>query len=235
METILFHQKVSRMISAKLSINQLAEFSRSSDKGKLRIVNQQIIPNKFLIPWYQTTKAKIKKFFEEKGDTQPILDGINQLMNKKPENKRQFINKNVSIEALQKFIDFKLPEILNGIDYEIVKPRIKSVFISGLDVIVAPEVVVKGIINGRTVYGGVKIHISKSKPFTIKESRCVAACVYKYITDVVADENETVLPEMCFSLDVFGNRLVSAKDNYEETMTDIRNICQEVLEIWPAA
>lgn len=235
MAKTLFPQLDNIMISAKLSINQLAEFSRSTEKGKLRIIKQQIVPNKFLVPWYQTTKSKIKKFFETKGDTQPILDGINQLMVKKPENNRQLIDKKVSIEALQKFIDFKLPTILNGIDYQIVKPKTKSVQISGLDVIVAPEVVVKGKLNGKTVWGGLKIHISKTKPFSYKESRCVAACVYKFINDVVAEEGDIVLPEMCFSLDVFGERLLSSKDGYEESMTDIIQICQEVLEIWPAA
>lgn len=43
-----------------ISLNQFIEASKATDKGKTRIVKQQIVVNKFLTPWYQLAKNRIK-------------------------------------------------------------------------------------------------------------------------------------------------------------------------------
>jgi len=215
-----------------VSLNQLVEFPTASDAGKKRIIKQQLQPNPFKIPWYQLTKAKVKKSIELNGDLSPVYEGIRALMAREPSNKRQLNDKNVSIEALERFIRIKLPTILNKIEYKIIHPKIKILKISDVDVIVAPEIVVKGVINGQTVLGGIKLHISKHKPFDYKKSVYVATTIHEFLKEKVALSNEIVIPELCFSLDIFGDRIVSAPDNSEDTLNELEQICSEFKLLW---
>ena len=60
-----------------ISSNQFVEFdTKKTEKGKLRILNQQKIPNSFLIPWYQRAKACLRKSLKAGGDLSPILEGM---------------------------------------------------------------------------------------------------------------------------------------------------------------
>ncbi len=218
-----------------ISINQMADFQGSTDATKKRIINQQLTPNKFLIPWYQLAKARIKKSFELKGDLKPIQDAMDTLQKRKPTSDRQKTDKQVSLEALERFVKMKLPDVLKNIDYEIVRPENKTLQVSDVDVIVAPEVVIKGTFNGKTVFGAVKIHISKNKPFDLKKSTYVASTIYEYLKSRIATEEDIVMREICICLDVFSGRLVSAPEDSELTFSEVEEICREVKEIWDKA
>lgn len=218
-----------------ISINRLAEFSGATESGRRRIITEQISPNPFKTPWYQLSKARMKQSLRANGDLQPIYDGINTLMNRVTNNPRQLNDKTVSLEALQRFIQMKLPDILGKIDYTIMKAETNSVMIEDVEVIVAPDLIIKGTLNGRVVIGGIKIHISKAKPFDFKKSVYVASIIHKFLVDRVAKSGEIVMPELCFSLDVFGERIVPAPDNTETIMSEISDICLGIKRTWKVA
>lgn len=218
-----------------ISLNQFADFSRATENGKKRIVAQQLRPDKLKITWYQTPKARVKKYFELHGDINPIKDGINALMKKVPRNKKGENGRRTSIEALERFVEMNLPSILKEVNYTVIKPKSKIVAISEVDVKVAPEIIIKGTFEGKTVIGAVKIHISKNKPFDLKRSQFVASIIYKYLKDTMAKDNEIVLPELCFCLDIFGGRIVSAPDNIDAINVEIVNICNDIKRVFNAA
>ena len=210
----------------------MADFSDSTDNAKRRIIAQQQQPDPFRIFWYQLPKGGVKKSIEKKGDLNPVYDGIQTLIDRKPTNERQACDKRVSLEALERFVKIKLPKILHEIDYEIVKSKIKSFRYSNVEIIVAPEIILKGKLNRKTVLGGIKIHISKNKPFDLKKSRYVATTIYKFLNEVIVKEDEAVLPELCFSLDIFSGRIISAEHNNEAVFKEIDDLIDEVKEIW---
>ncbi|MCF8297002.1 MAG: hypothetical protein K9J13_05585 [Saprospiraceae bacterium] len=223
------------MKNYKISLNQLADFSDSTESAKKRIIAQQQRPDPFRIQWYQLSKARIKKSIEHNGDLKPIHEGIKTLMERVPSNNRQASDKTVSIEAMERFVKMKLPEILQEIDYTVIKSKVKSFMYSNVNIIVAPEIIIKGELNGKTVIGGIKIHISKNKPFDLRKSQYVASTIYKFLNKEVALENETVMPELCYSLDIFSNRIVSAEQNNDYVFKEIDKIIEEIKFIWDAA
>lgn len=218
-----------------ISINRLAEYSGATESGRRRIITEQISPNQFKTPWYQLSKSRMRQSLKANGDLQPIYDGINVLMNRVTNNPRQQNDKTVSLEALQRFIQMKLPDILKEVNYTIIKPDAKSVIIDDVEVIVAPDLIVKGTLNGKTVIGGIKIHISKAKPFSFTKSVYVATVIHKYLVDQVAKPNEIVMPELCFSLDVFGERITPAPLNSEAILKEISDICSSIKRTWVIA
>jgi hypothetical protein len=219
----------------KISVNQLAEFSGASETSKKRIIKQQLNPDTFRVPRYQLTKARIKKSIELKGDLSPIHEAIKILESKQATTDWQINDKKVSLEALTRFIKIKLPSLLRNLNFQVIKPQNKSVELREVDVIVAPEIVIKGKMNGQTVIGGIKLHISKTKPFDLTKSQYVASIIYKYLQDRVATKEEVVVPQLCICLDVFNERLVSAPDDVEEVIKQVRFFCDEIKSIWEKA
>jgi hypothetical protein len=219
----------------QISTNQLVNFYGSTENGKKGIIAQQLVPDRFRIPWYQLTKSRIKKSITLKGDLEPVYDGIKTLMARTPKSTRQETDKRVSIEALERFVKMRLPKALQNVDYSIVKTNNKFVPFAGIDIIVAPEIVVTAVIGGKKVVGGIKIHISKSKPFDIKESKISASTVFLFLQDEYASKGYEVLPQFSFCLDVFAGRIVSAPNTDDSIYKELEGICEEIIMLYRAA
>lgn len=217
---------------AKISINQLAEFSSGTTATRTRIIKQQIKVNKNLVPWYQFAKACIRRFLSNVSTHDVIAQGIETLQKKEAKTKRQLADKQVSIEALKKIRTLKLPKLFSIIKYEIVKPDSKYIVMEGVDIIISPDIIIKAKFKGKIVYGACKIHICKSKPFDHNQGQYVATLLHQYLITSVAQEDEIVLPELCFCLDVFSDRIVSASDKSTKIIGEIKTFCLEVKKIW---
>jgi hypothetical protein len=215
-----------------ISINQLAEFSRSTEAARRRIIKQQLTPNKVLIPWYQLAKAASKKYLLDVKNSQPLKDAIAVLIQRVPANKRQSTDRKVSIEALELVEIIKKPALLSEIRYELIIPGNKKIRIANVDITVAPDVIIKGTYKGKTIYGAVKIHICKTKPFDLAQSKYVSALLNKFLIDNIAKPGEVVIPQLCLSMDVFAQRIVSSSDDTTAEIKEIKRLCEEVKKIW---
>lgn len=221
----------------KISVNQLADFTRGSEAKKRSIIRQQKNPAKIIVARYGLAKARCRKFIALRGDISPVLLGIEQLKAKKTETDWQVNDKKVSLEAMERVIKLKLPNLLQDLDsYEILPKFPFNYFIfSGVNIIVSPDLIVKGTIGGKTYIGAVKIHVSKSTPFAADESKYVGTCIYNYLSSFVKDEDIIVLPELCLCIDVFADSIISAPKNIDYVNSKLGEYCLEIIKIWDAA
>lgn len=224
------------MRGCNISLNQLADFSKGSDAKKRRIINQQKTPNTFMMSYYQLAKARIKKSIANNGDIQPVLDGIEELKKRSLTKPRQISDKIVSLEALQRFISFQIPSILKNYNYNILKKvESKSIFIKGVEVIISPDLIIEIEIEGKKYLGAVKTHISKGNKFDQKQQLYVASALHKYLETEIAKKGELVLPELCLSIDVFGDGIISSPKDISSKIRDIEVMCEEIKTMWEAA
>ena len=222
------------MAEYKISINQLATFSKVSEARKKTIVKQQKNPPPILVGRYAMAKARISKAISNGGDIIPILKGIEELKKRNPETPWKKNDKSVSIDAMERYIKMSLPAILKENRYEILpKQKIKSFFMSDVEILVSPDLIIKVFIDGKWYLGGLKLHVSKSELFDKNQSKYVATCIYQYLDLVFEDDEIIVLPELCFSLDVFANSIISAPKKIERTLEEIESMCLEIKKIWP--
>lgn len=222
-------------MNKRISINQFSEYSsKKRESSKLSIIRNQKKPDKNFF-WYQRAKASIRTSLREGGDLLPIYNGIEILTNSSPNGKRQLDNKNVSILALEQFVMMKLPSCIMGGKFEVLKLEKKSFIINELEISISPEFVFRmKKPNGESAIGGIKIHICKSKPFSLQTAELASTVLYKFLKETV-NSDEGVDPRYCFTLDVFGDRVVSAPSNiklYNETIDDL---CEEIIKYWDAA
>ncbi len=223
-------------MAIKISINPFVDFELSSDAKKLRIIKDQKNPSALRVGWYQTPRASIKKSLGQNGDPKPLSEGIDRLKNKITNKPQQLQNKMVSLEALDHFIALKLPTILKNHKYEVIREKeIKSVIIDNVEIIVSPDVVFKIDLNGETFIGAIKLHLSKNNVFNLKQSLTVSTLLHQYCLRLSEKHGLKVLPELCYSVDVFGEQIVSAPINAKPYLLRIRNICKEVKKYWSTA
>ncbi len=220
----------------KISINPLIDFIKGTEAKKKRVIKNQKKPSIIMVGWHQTSRACIKKSLSLNGDKTPIIEGSIRLKSKIVEKPRQLQNKFVSLEGMQKYLNMELPEMLRNHNLNIIKKRpVKSTFIKGVEITVSPDIVFTMDYQGRKYIGGVKIHLSKGNVFDTKELKIVATILHKYISEI-ADEYEAIpLSEICYSMDVFGERIVSSPKRREMILSQIENICEEVKRFWNAA
>ncbi|WP_284650750.1 hypothetical protein [Flavobacterium terrisoli] len=222
------------MAEYKISINQLARFSKSTDNKKRSIVKQQKNPPKVLVARYGLAKARIRKAIANYGNIQPILDGIQELKSRNPETPLAISDKAVSIEAMERFIKMKLPSFLNDNVYEVLKkPKVNSFVVSDVEIIVSADLIIKVFIDGQAFLGGVKLHIAKGDIFDREQAKYVSTCLYQYLDLVFENSGIIVLPQLCLSVDVFAESFFTAPENIEKTLEDIETMCLEIKRIWP--
>ena len=225
------------MMKCIISINQYADFIKSSDAKKQRIIRDQKKPNKFRIAYYQLAKARIRKTLTDNGQLKHVKEALSNLSSRVPSNKRQISDRHVSMEALEKFLILKIPKILKDENIEFLNSKLykSDIDIHGISIIVAPEIIFKVNINGEEVLGGLKLHVSKSNFFDKEQQQVIASGICHYLEKNVAKENQIVLPEFCISLDIFGNGFISNSSATKNLVSSYKKECLEILKFWDAA
>ncbi|MDQ0067761.1 hypothetical protein [Chryseobacterium lathyri] len=220
-----------------ISINQYADFVKATDSKKQRIIRQQKKPNLFRIAYYQLAKARIRKTLKNNGSLKHIDDALANLSARVPQSKRQSSDKTVSIEALEKFLMLKIPKVFKDENLEFLNPKQfkNDIEVNGISIIIAPEIIFKTIINGNEVFGGIKLHISKSNYFDTEQQQIIASGICTFLEKNVTEGKQIVLPEFCISLDIFGSGFISNSTAKKNIISSYKKECLEIIKIWDAA
>lgn len=218
-----------------ISINPLAEFTKATDAGKKRIIKQQKSPNPVRVSWYQLAKSRMKKFIITQGDYSTIEEAINDLQNRKGLNKRQMIDRQVSLEALERFVKMQIPNVLKEADIAFYKIPLKTFSLKGIDVIVSPEIIFSVTRNGKKHYGAVKLRVSKSKPFDSEQQTLIASLIYEYLQQNIIAPEVIIEPDLCISLDVFGGGFKTLNATNANYLNNNLHYLEEVKKYWNIA
>lgn len=215
-----------------ISINPLAEFIKATDSRKKRIIEQQKNPSPIIVNWYQLAKSRMKKFMINNANYETIEDAILTLKNKKGLNQRQSIDRQVSLEALERFIKLKIPNVLQEKDIEFYKLKNKSIFYQNIEITVSPDVIFSINRNGIKHFGAIKLRVSKTRPFDNDQQNLIACTIYEYLKHNIEDENFVIEPDLCLSLDVFGNGFKALNANSKDSLINYKTYFDEIKKIW---
>lgn len=215
-----------------ISINPLAEFIKATDSRKKRIIEQQKNPSPIIVNWYQLAKSRMKKFMIDNANYETIEDAILTLKNKKGLNQRQSIDRQVSLEALERFIKLKIPNVLQEKDIEFYKFGNKSIIYQNIEITVSPDVIFSIKRNGVKHFGAIKLRVSKTRPFDNDQQNLIACTIYEYLKCNIDDENFVIEPDLCLSLDVFGNGFKALNANSKDSLINYKTYFDEIKKIW---
>lgn len=219
------------MARVGISINPLAEFIQASAQRKRSIVKQQLNPPKVKVARYVTARSQMKKSVMNGFSSQEIVSGILVLQNREPKTKFAKSDIENSIEALRYFLNLQFPEMKDLITCHFYRSEKKSFELSGVNIIVAPDLILKYSKDGQNYIGGIKFHISREKTFTYEGSQVAAYGIMTLLNKEVADGDEIVDPRLCLSIDVFGQRVMNALSLQKDISEKVENACEEIKAI----
>jgi hypothetical protein len=211
-----------------ISINPFAEYLEATEARRLKILEEQKEPDPVRIPYYQLAKARIRKSIELSGNHAPVNSGIKTLKERKPKKqwqKNDIIN---SIVALENFKKMLLSNLVKSNKLEIISPRQKHINYNGITINISPNIIFRITIDSKRYVGACKIHISKGKPFSHRQSKLVANLIEQYLSNCIAEEEDVVDPVLCFCLDPFAGTTINSNSKVVIDMKVVKQLCEDI-------
>ena len=218
------------MTHTQISINPFAEYLEATTARKVQILKEQQNPDPVRIPYYQLARARIKKSIELSGSLKPVNAGIKELSKRKPLKDWQKSDKLNSIKALELYSGMLLPQLVRENNLELISVKQKHINFNGVSIKVSPNIVFRIVVDGVKHIGACKIHVSKGKKFSTKQSKLVAAVLELYMSNCVAAEDEYVNPVLCFCLDPFAGTTINSNNKVNLDMQVVKEMCQDILQ-----
>tara|TARA_R100000935_G_scaffold20412_1_gene38588 strand:+ start:423 stop:1085 length:663 start_codon:yes stop_codon:yes gene_type:complete len=218
----------------KIPINTLINYLGNHNK-RLQIIKELKKDKPMQGGYYQTSRACIRKSLLSKGDTSYIFEGLERLTSKIAKNSHQELNRIYSIKALNEYLSLNIPNLLKNHKIDLIRHRIKSTRIKDLDIQISPEIIFTMNLGDKKYLGAIKMHFSKVDIFDQNQLQTSSSLIFKFLAEISDEMNAEVLPELCFSIDVFGKSYSTCPFNHNELIQEIEKVADNINIYWKAA
>lgn len=188
-------------------------------------------PKLFVVKRYGDAREAIKNYFISGFDTDILNASIEAIEEKDPASEFQEQDQILSIELLEMMLDLDFPD-LSGFSISVYDGENPKLEISGVDVSVNPDLIIRGDNRGQKMIGAIKLHISKNNKLNEEGAKNVATLLKEFVENHVAEDDEKVHLPFCFSVDTFGKSVITAPKSFKRRMTYISSACEEIALWW---
>lgn len=219
------------MSKPKISLNKLGEYLQANPQRRKKIVSDAKNPKAFIVTRYGDAREAIKNYFTSGFNEEVLNASIEAHETKDTASVFQEQDQALSIELLEVMLDLDLPDLsdFSVNTYEGANPKLD---ISGVDVSVNPDLIIRGDYRGQKVVGAIKLHISKSNQLDEEGAKNVATMLKEFVENHIAKDDEKVHLPLCISVDTFGKSVGTAPKSFKRRMTHISSACEEIALWW---
>lgn len=214
-----------------ISLNHFGEFYTAPKGRKQAILN--IVKKKFdgSHPfWYTLSKSRIRKTLSTKSELTFISDTIEEVLKRKAPSDWHRTNDRGNLEILQRFLKLRFYKNLKEMGYEVIPTDIKSFDLNGLSIDVKPDIVYYVERNNIRYLGAIVLRYNKGKAFKPINGQLVAEGIKMYLEQEIAIKDDIVLPELCLSVDIFSETVVSAINTDSKHRKILYDLSEEIRE-----
>lgn len=220
----------------RISVTKLGEYTDATAARRRAIVRDQREPRTFIVIRYEQARPPLVDYFVGGAtDPDPIIDQVGALGSAQGTSDFQTQDLQLSAEALEAFLDVSDDFDLEGLAAVAGPNTPPRLSISGVDVSVRPDVVLRGTYRGKSVVGALKFHFSKTGLLSEDAGLNIATVLHHYAETHLVAPGETASARHCAVLDVFAKRWYRAPTAYRMRRQTIAAACQEVALWWHAA
>lgn len=219
------------MSSPRISVNKLGEYLQANSARRKRIVTDCKHPKKFITTRYTDAKNAVCQYFMSDYNTDIIDDSIAALEDKECKSDFQVQDRDLSIELLELVLDGDYPD-LSHCDISLYNGDNPKVNISGVDISINPNLIIRCEKKGQKLIGGLKIHTSKSNSLDEEAGRNISTLIHSFISEHVASDDEKVDLGLCLSVDLPQGSYISAPKSFKRRLNHIAAACEEIVLWW---
>jgi hypothetical protein len=220
--------------SPRISANKLGEYLVVSPVRRRSIVKDQKRPRDFIVARYTDVYPAICDFLVSSATDVTILErAIERLDPATATSEWQEQDMQLSLEALEAFLDLTATLDLSGYSVSKADPDPPQMPIAGVSISVRPDLLLNAAGEGGGTSGAVKLYLSKTGPLGEEAGLYVATTVHQYLTDILRPGG---VPEArsCIVLDVFAREIHNAPRSFKRRRNDVEAACEEITRAWVA-
>lgn len=219
----------------RISVTKLGEYTVATPARRRAIVREQRNPQKFIVLRYEHARSALVEYYAAGAkDPNPLMDKIGALASVPPSSEWNEQDLRLSSEALEAFLDICDEFDLDALSAAAGPHSAPKLSISGVDVSVHPDVVLRGAYREKNVVGALKFHFSKTNALTAEAGLNVATVIHHYVEAHLLDAEYVASPRHCAVLDVFMKSWHRAPTAFRLRRNSVAAACQEVALWWPA-
>jgi hypothetical protein len=218
----------------RISLNKLGEYLTTTKAARReRILRDAKFPPTFQVIRYDPTREIIQRYLAGKiVGTKALAAAIADYATTTTKDDFEARMKRSNLEALGFFAEYAPTLSFGEASVTMGHPAPKRRYISGVGVSVRPELTLRtGGGNAPIRKGGVKLNISKGAVHGKDAAEYVGTVLRAYVDE--GDLPGDCDPQMCYALDVFGQRLVASPKATVNRMKDVESACGEIARQWP--
>lgn len=220
-----------KTIPPRVSINPLIAFVEATERRKISIVKGQKKPSIFKVAPYATARVAMKNYVKGDFNEECIYDAITRLKSRCVSSEWARNDVENSILALRHFIGINFPNSVGKIHCSFSKPENKDCLCAGVQITVAPDLIMRWEDNGNRYVGAIKFRIVKNK-LNFTAGRLAASLLSYYLQKSVAEPGEIVDNAHCFFVDVMDDIIYPAPLDISPSLGIINDACSEYFTLW---
>lgn len=217
----------------RISVNKLGEYLVQADSARRRrIIQDQKQPIGRIVSAYREARDAIVQVLSGAGGP-TLLQRATQLAGDRSGTPKAVTNRLNSALALEKFVDV-LNALPDGVVYVAPPRRPPALVIAGVDVSVAPDLLVHGAGASGPTVGALKLHFPKDdeRALGANGSQFVAVLLHRWLLANPVGARRAA-PDLCLSVDVFRQTVHCAPRAQQRRLERIEDGCEEIAARWP--
>jgi hypothetical protein len=217
---------------ASISLNKLAEYIDADATRRKRIVWDAKNPKQFVTTRYREVRPLINQYFRGLKDDFDLFDAIEDFKSDKTGTEWQKNDRSTSVESLEHFLNLE-KDLVSDSRYDFAAPEdYYHLIINGVKIKVNPDLIVYFTVRGVRNVGALKIHISKSNTLSDYGQKVVGAVLHECVKEHIAEDGDKANPKLCFSSDIFKEKIEFSPASHKLIMKEVSNACTEIALWW---
>ncbi len=226
--------KLQEKYSAKMTLEKIGEYLSATPRGRKRVIQELNRKSNLIEIDFSEAKNAISRFIAYgDGNEEVIYSEINRMEKKLAMSELQKEQINLSIDALESFLDVADEVVIK--DYEFMRedPSIPTtLLVSGVTIDVNPEIILRKMdLETGSQVGAVKIYFSKNYPLSDDAGRYMATILYQYLEEHFGDIGKADYTN-CFVIDAFNQKVFRTPRFNKRYRSDIQAACEEIARAW---
>jgi len=219
----------------RISANKLAEYMSSTSFARKRaILQEHKFPQKVaMVRWTQAENPVTQFVTQGSTDLSIIENQIQKLQALNLDTEFKIQNRNLSVEALQKFqllsnqLDLSKFNRHSGLSNKGAR-----ISINGVEVSVFPQVILEGVTKkGEKVVGGVKLSFPKSFPINAKSAEFLSTLIHWHCEVFLSNFGKPDL-RLCYAVDIPTANVFKPPTTYKRRRQQLAEACKEIVQRW---
>ncbi len=226
--------KLQEKYSAKMTLEKIGEYLSASPRGRKRVIQELNRKSNLIETDFSEAKNAIARFIAYgDGNEEVIYSEISRLEKKLAMSELQKEQVNLSIDALESFLDVADELVIKEYEFLREDPSIPTtLLISGVTIDVSPEIILRKMdLETGSQVGAVKIYFSKNFPLSDNAGKYMATILFQYLEAHFADVGAADYTN-CYVIDVFNQKVYRTPRFNKRYRSDVQAACEEIARAW---